>query len=839
MTSSFRDSDYSDDSFDESSTSSSMLDDPPTLDETLFDIRLYLMFNNYMVSQQLGGNLQFLKQARLFRMLRMPREVIVQQAVQIIWTYFSDCAPSPVFVSPETKKNLMEMALDPEAEVGIDKDMFSVAFEQVYNVVVPHFRNWLSTKEWREAIPFHRLAPPTFSIVLSSKALRFLFNKYLKAQVEHGGDESSARAYHMWKFCLMANDFREGKLTHLSHLEPKKKKKSKDDESTDVPTEKEKSASKEEVSEKPIDPEEYAKRIYKKYKRHISLMYDGSIPHAVFVVRALDQVIEEFDRSTLFQRWLALKQYYGVDFQAKVVHQTLTPEGFVEPPTLAGAMTSGMLPFFLVLTAGTEAGANLEFLVDVLRFRRVYDNGSTSSASGTGTGGSGSGSQKDMVEEARRIFTKYLDSGIMYCDPELVEEVHSTLKKKSGKGMSCRIFRKCGAFIYQRSEHTWCREARATIAWANKSYDNNSKSARAVEEEFSMSVLPEGIDLHILPTIDDAYANRVLLDDYKQAAGPEVCSALERYRDLYMEYFTLPVNQRKKQVEKLVGVFGELATFFPEIQPMHNVLVKETSKRERVSDSVLVFALVAIVRAGSKIYYPKWLVERASFWKKAEWTPVKTVMFSDLSSVVGAQVIDKKIREEALKGKSGIARYMAIRQVKKQSSGSIHANSVKGSGSSSTVFTTIKASSLMSRSEADAKKLKESSPLKVSSSDMVIPTIVETLSSSYLRRYFDNTFLCGFISSAEHQLWESLQQFFEKYSTMDSKNLFESQDEMRKTIGEICDKFKHLLKNADELKQSAEKDKVIFPQFFREVEIELYTEAHGKFEKVLLEKGWK
>jgi len=404
------DDDISDASFEESGSSSR--DDPPTLDETLFDIKLFAMFMNYMKSQQAAPNLQFLKSARLYRLYNAPRDAYVREAIKMIWTFFVDCAPMPVTVSADVKKKIQEIAFNPEAEVTLDKDTFSVAFGEVYNQVVPLFRDWIAAGEWRE-VTFHHISPPSFNIVLTSNTLRVLFNKFLKSQLDRDGDGSAAHAFHLWKFCIIANDFREGKYSHSSHLDAKKKGEAAAEDG-------QKSEKAEEEKEKPTNPEEYAKRLYKKYKHQVSLPYDGSIPYAVYIIRALDHAIEEFDKSALFARWISLKQYQGVDYQAKIVHQTLTPEGYAEPPTLAGAMTSSMLPFFLVMMNGTEAGLNLEFMVDILKFHRkfeVFDK----STSGSSAGSSSGSSRKDMVEEAKRIYSKYLDSGEMYCDPHLAE----------------------------------------------------------------------------------------------------------------------------------------------------------------------------------------------------------------------------------------------------------------------------------------------------------------------------------------------------------------------------------------------------------------------------------
>jgi len=62
---------------------------------------------------------------------------------------------------------------------------------------------------------------------------------------------------------------------------------------------------------------------------------------------------------------------------------------------------------------------------------------------------------------------------------------------------------------------------------------------------------------------------------------------------------------------------------------------------------------------------------------------------------------------------------------------------------------------------------------------------------------------------------------------------------MVKEIVAMCDKFKAVLKNPDELKERAKTQKMIFPHFFRRVEIDLYARYHTDYEKNLRAKGWK
>jgi len=834
------DDDFSEDSFDESSAS--VRDEPPTLDETLFDISLFKLFMTYMKSQNAAGNLNFLKQARLFRLYNAPREVYAQFGIKIIWMHFVDCAPMPVTCSPEVKKKLVEIALDPELEATLDKDTFSVAFGEVYNAVIPHFRNWVSTNEWRDAVPFHRLAPPTFNIVLTSSTLRVLFNKFIKAQLENDSDGVASHAYHLWKFCLIANDFRDGKYSHSSHLESRKRK------GEAAGSEKSEKSSKSSMSIKTDDgetsPEEYAKRIYKKYKHQVSLPYDGSIPYAVYIIRALDHAVEDFDKSALFAKWVALKQYQGVDYQAKIVHQTLTAEGFAEPPTVAGAMSSSMLPFFLVLMAGTENGMGLEFMVDVLKFRRDYaQNDKSASTTQSEKSSSTDTGRKEMVEEARRIYAKYLEKGDIYCDPKLVEEVTAALSKSGGKGVTPSMFRRCGAFVYHRAEHSWGREARATVAWANKSYENRCRAARAIEEEFSMKVLPEGIDLQIVPNLDDVLQCPELSQDFGEFCGKQVAEAFAAWQKTYGEYFQAPVHQRRPILLRLVEAFDLCAKCYPEtVQPVQDFFEKVVKDHEKVADSVIVHLTGVGIRATGQKYLFKWLVEHNMKWKTVPWTPAQNVMFSDMTLAFSMTSIEKKIEEEALKGKSGFSKYLAKRQVKKQSVANVRtAPSRELAGPSKTVFATGSAMDMMSFGKDFGKSggAKDYGSISSDQFSLSVPSLADTLAAPFLRNFFENSFLGSVISTSEMALWEALTAFFCKYSAMKCEDLCEAQDDMRKEIEAICEKYHTLLKNSEEIKERASKQKIIFPHFFRPYEMELYAHAHAEFEKTLHEKGWK
>jgi len=439
--------------------------------------------------------------------------------------------------------------------------------------------------------------------------------------------------------------------------------------------------------------------------------------------------------------------------------------------------------------------------------------------------------RKEMVDEARRIFAKYLEPGNMYCDPRLVEEVRNAVKG-SGKGVTCTTFRKCAAFITYRSECSWGRQARATILWANKSYDNHSEDAEAAREEFSVSILPEDISLQIVPTVDDMLACPELLRDYSEFVGKETYEAFMRFRNSYEEYFKVPPASRKPLLQNVNRAYGEVAALFPKLKPVHQLFSSQISRRGCIADSVFSYLSYTIIHATSKKYYQKWLIDHAKVWKTVAWSPVPVITYSDMTSIYGMSSVQQKIEEAALKGKTGLSRLLAKRAMKKQLA-NVHVSTMtQGSDLSPVVYATTDARDMLSFASPR-------SPLQVDSSDPMafpVPTIIETLSSSYLRNHFENCMLKGALKEKEYGLWQACSQFFLKYSTMDDERMDGAQSEMRKEIEEICRKYRKYLRNPLKIIERSKKQRTIFPQFFRVYEVEVFGKYHEDYQKLLKER---
>jgi len=566
-------------------------------------------------------------------------------------------------------------------------------------------------------------------------------------------------------------------------------------------------------------------------------VYDKTMPHAVFIVRALDHVIQEFDKSELFARWVGLKQYQGVDYQAKIVHQSLTPEGYAELPSLAASISSSILPGFMAILQGTEQGLNLEFLTTILMFHRKFKHFDTNSSSSSTVSSASSDSseggktRKDMIEEAKRIFTRFLEKGEMYCDPGLVTEIRNLVTKGSGKGVHPAMFRKAGAFIYHRSEHTWCREARATYDWVGRSYDNRSKITRDIEEEFSLKNLPENFDLQIVPSVDDIYSNQELFKDYIAYVDEHADGAFTQFLVAFREYFASPVHSRKSALDKILKAFSDTAKTFPVMGQVSEGISKEICNREQVPDSIVYTLIGLCARAGAGEFYKKWIVEHSMVWKATDWSSAAAAKVSDLSLIMGMSTVETKIEEESLKGKSGFSRYLAKRQMKKQSIAYVRAAnagsaSKKKANSQNGAFDMM---TMMDPSKSLEKKL----------SEHTVPSISNTLSSLYLREQFQRIHLDTALDTTGMSLWEAFFKFYQKYVSMSNEDLCDAQENMRKDIIELCDKYKAVIPKSNDVKERAEKMKIVFPHFFRPVEMEIYGKLHEEYEALLRKNGWK
>jgi len=189
--------------------------------------------------------------------------------------------------------------------------------------------------------------------------------------------------------------------------------------------------------------------------------------------------------------------------------------------------------------------------------------------------------------------------------------------------------------------------------------------------------------------------------------------------------------------------------------------------------------------------------------------------------------VETQIEKDALKGRSGLSRYLAKRQIKKQSVAAIRASTAAKpqEGGQSLLEAVV------------GKNLDKSAEDK--SSAFFIPSIYNTFSSLYLRRLFLHVYLDTALTTSEMGLWDAFYKFYEKYVSMDNEQLVEEQGNMLKDINELCDKYKSMIPQYEKVKEKAKNQKILFPHFFRPVEMEIYGSLHAEYENFLRKAGWK
>jgi len=117
-----------------------------------------------------------------------------------------------------------------------------------------------------------------------------------------------------------------------------------------------------------------------------------------------------------------------------------------------------------------------------------------------------------------------------------------------------------------------------------------------------------------------------------------------------------------------------------------------------------------------------------------------------------------------------------------------------------------------------------------------IPRLEETLESGYLRRQF-SVYLNGsatntsVLSENELSLWMTLCNFFEVLSPLTFNELAASNANNREAASGLFAKFKLILAPfADELSSLLEDPKVVItPNFFRFIELKLYSKKHDDY----------
>jgi len=299
----------------------------------------------------------------------------------------------------------------------------------------------------------------------------------------------------------------------------------------------------------------------------------------------------------------------------------------------------------------------------------------------------------------------------------------------------------------------------------------------------------------------------------------------------------------------VVMLMGAGATKFKELEIYYKVLSKVLSGRKAICDSPFSIWLRAITDVLISKYYRDWVDKRYGFWSKEHWNPAREAFFSRLSISYSAGDASNKGTTEQKRGFSLFSRKK--KAPASQSSKTVLLVPPKDSSSSalsSPPMTTLNSSrSRMSSSpmaadvgdsaNSDLSDLDDSASV-VSTLMPPVPTVLETLSSAYLRRLITTHYLGNHLLDDEKAIWKTLCAYFDKYQPLSDADIESSQDEMRAAALDILDKYESFMMKGYFLRSHIQKKGLITPYFFRDEEVNLLRMYYAGYEISLRQKGW-
>lgn len=611
-------------------------DEPPTFSDVLNNLAMFHQLLQFLSSRYLAQNLVFVEQTAIFAQVNRPHEELVREAQRIIWWFVVPGAQSEVRMSPVERDRLCRVVYEANGAELVTRSLFTQAAFEVRTSLFRGFHDWLSTGEWR-SVPFNRAEAPSFEVVLKTPDLVSLLRKYLRRT-----DSAQSRiALDLVKFCCAAEEFKNEVYM------------------------------KRDTEEAAAKAERVAKKIVKRYSHVIDSTKPKNLEYSVYVLATLDIATIETNEKAFFKEWLSKKEWVGTDFTAVSLHQSKSPEGFQEYPSLAACFGSPQLLSLIVsFLHGTQRQASILFLVDLLkitrqsfRLRKSLDGAKnadmdSSTATDEGSAKSDGGDDDDdsdassymtkeevrelrakLVEEARAIFQKYLDGAkpLVSVHPKLVSQLKSQLFGfRSKSKFDPEQFWRVGAYVFRRVEKTWFRELQSTYVWALKEYDNHCIISEYINRAVNAQSF-EGIPLNIVPLPDDVVENKNLFDSFLEVMPADRREALTALLGLMERYRKKPADARCEYAKKVLDAAKKFDTDNGRITKAAAAVtaVLNEFKGAELSTDLLAFLKHITLECVFAVYYPQWVAaHKAEEFNAMEWKPAAFVTFSQLLTIV-------------------------------------------------------------------------------------------------------------------------------------------------------------------------------------------------------------
>jgi len=873
---------------------------PPALDETLNQPQLFYAFLRFLMTHKAQENLVFMKHVNLFTLLKRPLKEKFLAASKIIWTFLLESSPNPVNLSAETLKKLTPVVWDRNGIALVKQDMFTDAFNEVKMMINPLFSEWIATNEWTH-FPFFHAQPPTMTVIIKIPSLRSRFEAFLKARAESDEtkSENTNLEYQMFKSaCDLYEILAESNNPEASSRESERKARHYV-----------RSHKAELASYPQMDGVEMPQSLHHKKKQQSLDTTPGPLspddssqdlksldsgPSCLdFVGETFDVLAEELTERECYELFLEERSWDPIEVMEASLQQSHDKDGNVEYPKLAAILHSPTYGPLLANTfKDTEKFEQMRFLIEAHQFYAQFRDSMNKRHR--------TRDRKDMINEARRIFDRFISKNTIGLTKSLKNEISTCVFSFASNKLTPLVFQRAGAWIFNRISRSWIREVNTLLLWADHDFDNHSQIVLEMEQLYNIAHIP-GLDLKLIPHPDDVVGNPDLWDSFKKFVPTSDINTrcLEFVRSARNLSNIKPENLMA-EVQSLVEQLKSIAKDIPDLAPIQAEIEAHAINLRTFNPASFAMPCHMVLKLLLEQYYTLWTLKCKSAYRKGNWTAVPSLTFFGNESISGTSCIPSIGMSASVSGKTPSAASAGSKDKKRwgfspfskpkvppsptsgsaspttpsSSSGSSSARKAStSSGSFSPVIgksgspsgssenllckprdTSVSDDESLYTSHASSSGNSSSNqtpnpqpisfrlPSKVLKNapkfTLEVPTLVETLSSTHLRRLFYGTFLEFRLGDEEKKLWNALCKFHATYATLTDAEVTSRQKEICEAAMKLMTDFPQIPSRDGLMKNIAESRYTATCHFFYEAESRLYSSFYSNYQSFLVNNHW-
>jgi len=563
-----------------------------------------------------------------------------------------------------------------------------------------------------------------------------------------------------------------------------------------------------------------------------------------------------------------------VEVLKMTLQQSKDEEGFVELPTLAGALLSPTLgPLMMNHFKDSDKAQEMRYLLETHDFFSRFHNIERKR---------NSQERKDMQNEAKRLFDKFIQFNGISIPQKMKNELTVAVFSFAGFKITPTIFQRSGAWIYNRIERSWFREIISLLLWVDHDFDNHSQKAQEMEDLFNIKNVGD-CNLGLVPHPDDIIGNKELWDCFKRIVPSNDFN--NRCMEFVRDFKSLEHASSETviaEIEPLVSKLKIIAKDLPEIGVIQSELEQNAADPRNFNISVFSMPCHMVLKVLMEQYYGSFVKRCKLIYRKISWTPVKILTFVGSDSIgdtscipsvgIAATISSRAPKEKRRWGFSGFGKQRSQPNTGSVTIPTSTSSTFPGSPTSSMVagspVQTKTASpiiglrspgspstdSLLSKpldtvasdDEGDMVNSRHHHHMSVPSSvpksvpefTMEVPTFPETFASTHLRRLFYGCFLEMRLGDDEKALWNALCKFHSDFACLTDAEVTARQDEIIKAALKVLSSYPQLPDHDELVAALSEKRYTVSSHFFFDTERKLYGQFHASYQSFLSHNKW-